>query len=74
MLRLLVLLALVGAAVALLRTVLRPRRRADAAAPVRVLACEHCGVFVPDPDVVRADGHVYCSEAHRQAARVKRDA
>lgn len=33
----------------------------------RMLVCEHCGVYFPEPDAVREGGHVYCSEAHRLA-------
>lgn len=33
-----------------------------------MLACAHCGVHVPQADVVAdADGRAYCSEAHRLA-------
>ena len=30
--------------------------------------CEHCGVFFPRREAVRAGGHVYCSERCRDAA------
>lgn len=33
----------------------------------RMLVCDHCGVYFPEQDAVRANGHVYCSEAHRIA-------
>lgn len=36
----------------------------------RILPCAHCGVFVPVSDLVRDGDAVYCSTAHRAAARV----
>lgn len=32
-----------------------------------MLACAHCGVYVPEQDAVRDGERVYCSEAHRLA-------
>ncbi|MBX9848279.1 MAG: hypothetical protein K2X64_03225 [Rhodocyclaceae bacterium] len=29
-------------------------------------ACAHCGLNVPASEVLMADGHAYCSDAHRQ--------
>ncbi|MBL8305760.1 MAG: hypothetical protein JNM33_03625 [Rubrivivax sp.] len=44
------------------------RRRAEPARPQAMLACAHCGVHVPQADVVAdAAGRPYCSEAHRLA-------
>jgi uncharacterized protein len=31
-------------------------------------ACEHCGVHVPESDMVKGRAGRYCSESHRQAA------
>jgi uncharacterized protein len=46
----------------------QPRRGAAPAKPQSMLACAHCGVHVPQGDVVAdADGRAYCSEAHRLA-------
>lgn len=45
---------------------------ASAAPPVieTVTQCAWCGVHVPSGDAVTlTDGRVYCSEAHREAAR-----
>lgn len=48
-------------------------RPAEAAAPPgieTVTQCAWCGVHVPNAQAVAlADGRVYCSEAHREAAR-----
>lgn len=43
------------------------RRKPVARDQGHMLVCEHCGVYFPEQDAVRADGHVYCSEAHRLA-------
>jgi len=41
-------------------------------APEKMLVCAHCGVHMPESDSV-ADGQaVYCSPAHRDAARAAR--
>lgn len=38
------------------------------AKPQAMLACAHCGVHLPQADVVAgADGKPYCSDAHRLA-------
>ncbi len=39
-----------------------------------IVPCAHCGLFVPASDAVRDDGLVYCSPAHRDAARAQRAA
>lgn len=39
-----------------------------------IVPCAHCGLFVPASDVVRDDGLVYCSTAHRDADRAERRA
>ncbi|WP_082396977.1 PP0621 family protein [Oryzomicrobium terrae] len=38
------------------------------AAPERMVACSHCGVFVPESEAVAGDrpGRFFCGEAHRQ--------
>lgn len=33
----------------------------------RMVACAHCGVYLPATDALEADGHTYCSPAHRTA-------
>jgi uncharacterized protein len=71
MARLLALAALGFAAYALVRYWRRRHRTANgsAGAPVKMLACAHCGVFVPEPNAVRDGARWYCSEAHRRVAR-----
>ncbi len=32
-----------------------------------MVACEHCGLHVPEREAIRDDGHFYCSKAHRKA-------
>jgi uncharacterized protein len=45
-----------------------PNKPAAKAGPQAMLACVHCGVHLPQADVVAdADGRPYCSEAHRLA-------
>ena len=46
-----------------------PRPRQTAAKQDRMLRCEHCGLYVPEPEAVREGSHSYCSEAHRIEAR-----
>jgi uncharacterized protein len=45
-----------------------PHKPAAKAGPQAMLACVHCGVHLPQADVVAdAAGRPYCSEAHRLA-------
>lgn len=32
-----------------------------------MVRCAHCGVHVPKPESIAADGKFYCSEAHHRA-------
>jgi uncharacterized protein len=34
--------------------------------PERMLACDHCGVHVPESEGVRQAGGFFCSEEHRR--------
>lgn len=34
--------------------------------PQTMVACTHCGVHVPEAEVVQGQRGAYCSEAHRQ--------
>ena len=34
-----------------------------------VMQCEHCGVYFPASEAVRAGGRIFCSAAHRDAHR-----
>ncbi len=45
------------------------RSRADAAEPVRIVACKHCGVFLPARDALPGPDGPYCCAEHRDAAR-----
>lgn len=38
-------------------------------APEKMVACAHCGVHMPESEGVVAGARVYCSEAHRLAAK-----
>ena len=38
-------------------------------APQKMLVCAQCGVHFPESDGLSDGGKVYCSEAHRRAAR-----
>jgi len=66
------LLAVIGIALWLFKARNRvpgpPPKAPQAAKPQAMLACAHCGVHLPQSDVVAdADGRPYCSEAHRLA-------
>ena len=74
----LVLLGLFVAVVWLIRAGRRGSRRGDSSAspgarepsePSReaMVACEHCGVNLPQGDALSADERWYCSDAHRDA-------
>ena len=45
------------------------RSRAGLAAPVEIVACKHCGVFLPASDALPGPDGPYCSVEHRNAAR-----
>jgi uncharacterized protein len=36
--------------------------------PSPMLACHHCGLHMPESDMLKGQAGPYCSEAHRQAA------
>jgi uncharacterized protein len=46
------------------------RRQADAppASPERMVACAHCGVYLPESESLERDGRSFCSEEHRRLA------
>lgn len=74
MLKVLLLLALVFGVLWLLKGKRRGGQAADKpepkapAKPQAMLACAHCGVHLPQADVVAdATGKPYCSDAHRLA-------
>lgn len=41
-------------------------------APEKMVVCAHCGVHLPESDSVADDQAIYCSVAHRDAARAAR--
>jgi hypothetical protein len=74
----LLLLGLLVAVVWLIRAGRRGARRGDSSASPRaeepsepsreaMVACEHCGVNLPQGDALFADERWYCSDAHRDA-------
>jgi uncharacterized protein len=74
----LLLLGLLVAVVWLIRAGRRGSRRGDSSASPRarepsepsheaMVACEHCGVNLPQGDALFADERWYCSDAHRDA-------
>jgi uncharacterized protein len=36
--------------------------------PSPMLSCKHCGIHMPETDMVKGKAGVYCSQAHCQAA------
>jgi hypothetical protein len=36
--------------------------------PSAMLPCNHCGVHLPEPDMVKGSAGRYCSDSHRQAS------
>lgn len=72
MLRSLVILIAIAAAYFLVKRMLssptkppsQPRKQKDQA--TRIVRCEYCGLHVPEPEAVRHEGHVYCSDEHRR--------
>ena len=70
MLRWLILAAAVFAAIWLLR---RSLARRDAGPPAKpgggpavLVACAHCGVYLPRGEALELDGNLYCSDQHRR--------
>ena len=74
----LLLVGLLIAVVWLIRARRRGARRGDSSASPRagepsepsreaMVACEHCGVNLPQGDALFADERWYCSDAHRDA-------
>lgn len=35
----------------------------------KMIACKHCGLYLPERDALRDGDDFYCSEAHRRAAQ-----
>jgi uncharacterized protein len=66
MVRLLVLIALVLAALWLVRRALRPPapETRSAAKPEELVRCAHCAVLLPRGEARSADGLLYCGEEH----------
>lgn len=64
----LVLLLIVIAGIWWIRQQRQPHRTASRKSndPQTMVACTHCGVHVPEADVVHGQQGAYCSEAHRQ--------
>lgn len=44
-------------------------RRMQARDQGRMLACAHCGTYVPEQDAVRDGEEIFCCSAHRDAHR-----
>lgn len=68
LLRLLLLLVILAPFIWWLRVRLRAKvPPPDPATPITMVRCAHCGVHLPQPDAYAdAQGHRYCSDAHRQ--------
>lgn len=44
----------------------RPAAPPKKAVPERMLACDHCGVHIPESEGVRDDSGFYCCTEHRR--------
>ena len=44
------------------------KAKVDLQEPSAMHACDHCGVHLPESDMVKGRAGRYCSESHRQAA------
>ncbi len=44
----------------------RAHKAGRASGPERMLACDHCGVHVPESEGVRQGDAFFCSEEHRR--------
>jgi uncharacterized protein len=42
------------------------RRKPDAAKPVVMVECAHCGLHLPAADAVTEGSRLYCTDAHRR--------
>lgn len=72
LLRLILLIILAALLYRLVRRWLR--QRADArhdrvSDQGRMLACAHCGTYIPEQDALRVGDKAYCCAAHRDAPR-----
>ena len=75
MLRLLLLLLLAFAAGIVARVLLASRSPGPSrpeAPKALMLKCEHCQVYVPEQEAVRAGDRVYCSAAHMKHHEAER--
>lgn len=67
----LLLFAILGLVVYLLlkrgsRRQAQRRQEAPAASAQQMVACAHCGVYVPESESIASEGRHYCSEPHRK--------
>jgi len=46
----------------------RPNRNTKKRRFAKMVACDHCGMHVPESQAIRVNERVYCGEAHRRAA------
>lgn len=46
-----------------------PPPRASPGAVERIVACDHCGLCLPESEGIREGEAFYCCEEHRRAAR-----
>lgn len=47
----------------------RPAKKQARRGTERMVHCEHCGLYLPESEAVRADGHTYCSAEHQRIAK-----
>lgn len=66
MIRLLLILVVIGFAVAAVRRLSRPEQRRRAGAPEKLVRCARCGMYITEESSVREGERRYCSEQHRK--------
>lgn len=67
--RLIILALAVWLAIRLLRRLLKPpapRRSSAAGAAKDMVRCAGCGLHLPKPEAIAADGRYFCCEEHRR--------
>ena len=73
-LRLVILLVGLWLVLQIIKRALAKRNKPSPQQPTltNMIACDRCGVHIPESEAIREDDRLYCSEAHRKAAKSER--